>query len=50
MDIYFYNGKQINVLERLSEIIKNVPSINKVIIVPYPGTNIKNKNQKIEII
>jgi acetoacetyl-CoA synthetase len=50
VDIYFYNGKQINVLERLSEIIKNVPSINKVIIVPYPGTNIKNKNQsKIEI-
>ena len=49
-DMYFYNGKQINVLERLSEIIKNVPSISKVIIVPYPGRNIKNKNQsKVEI-
>ncbi len=49
-DKYFYNGKQINVLDRLSEIIKNVPSINKVVIVPYPGTNIKNENKsKIEI-
>jgi len=40
-DVYFYNGKQINVLERLDEIIKNIPSIKKVIVVPYPGTNIK---------
>jgi acetoacetyl-CoA synthetase len=49
-DKYFYNGKQINVLDRLSEIIKNVPSISKVVIVPYPGTNIKNENKsKIEM-
>jgi len=44
---YFYNGKKINVLERLPEILNKVPSINKVIIVPYPGTEIeKNKNIK----
>jgi len=44
---YFYNGKKINVLERLPEILNNVPSINKVIIVPYPGTEIEeNKNIK----
>ncbi len=49
-DIYFYNGKKINILERLDEIIKNVPSINKVVIVPYPGTNINKKNKtRIEI-
>jgi len=49
-DIYFYNGKQINVLERLDKIIKNIPSISKVIVVPYPGTNIKKqKKNKIEI-
>ena len=49
-DIYFYNGKQINVLERLNQIIKNIPSIKKVVIVPYPGTNIKKKNQyKIKV-
>tara|TARA_B100001123_G_scaffold338636_1_gene383322 strand:+ start:1394 stop:3352 length:1959 start_codon:yes stop_codon:yes gene_type:complete len=47
---YFYNGKEINVIERLSEILDKVPSINKVIIVPYPGTETKKvKNIKKEI-
>ena len=44
-DIYFYNGKKIDILERLKEIIKNVPSINKVVVVPYPGTEVRKKNQ-----
>ena len=47
-DIYFYNGKQINILERLDEIIKNIPSIKKVVVIPYPGINIKKK-YKIKI-
>ena len=48
-DKYFYNGKKINILERLPEILNKVSSINKVVIVPYPGTEIeKNKNIKIE--
>ena len=48
-DKYFYNGKKINILERLPEILNKVPSIKKVIIVPYPGTEIeKNKNIKID--
>ena len=42
-DKYFYNGKKINVLERLSEIAEKVPTIEKVVIVPYPGTEIKKK-------
>ena len=47
-DKYFYNGKKINVLARLSKIIENVPSINKVVIVPYPGEESKKKeNLKI---
>ena len=47
-DKYFYNGKKINILERLPEILNKVPSINKVILVPYPGTDCeKNKNIKI---
>ena len=33
-DKYFYNGKKINVLERLPHILSKVPSINKVVIVP----------------
>ncbi len=43
-DIYFYNGKRINVLERLNEIIEKVPSINQVVIVPYPGEKKEKKN------
>ena len=48
-DKYFYNGKKINILERLPEVLNKVSSINKVVVVPYPGTEIeKNKNIKIE--
>ena len=38
-DQYFYNGKKINILERLSEILKVIPSIKSVIIIKYPGEN-----------
>ena len=37
---YFYNGKKINILERLGEITKKIPSIKKIILIPYPGTEI----------
>ena len=48
-DKYFYNGKKINILERLPEVLNKVSSINKVVVVPYPGTEIeKNENIKIE--
>ena len=43
-DKYFYNGKKINILERLPEILNKVPSINKVVVVSYPGTEIEEKN------
>ena len=47
-DKYFYNGKKINIIERLPEILNKVPSINKVVVVPYPGTEIiEYKNVKI---
>ncbi len=49
-DKYFYNGKKINILDRLSTILNKVPSIKKVVIVPYPGTTNKRKNNlKIDI-
>ena len=35
--VYFYNGKKINILERIPEIIKKIPSIKHVIISKYPG-------------
>ena len=47
-DKYFYNGKKINILERLPEIINKVPSIKKIVVVPYPGTEIEKKNIIIE--
>jgi len=47
---YFYNGKEINISERLSEILKKIPSIKKVIVIPYPGTEIeKNKKANIDL-
>ena len=49
-DKYFYNGKKINILERLNEILKNVPSINKVVLITYPGEQGEKKNeQKVRI-
>ena len=43
-DKYFYDGKIINILDRLPEILSKVSSINKVVIVPYPGTEGEKKN------
>ena len=34
---YFYNGKQIDILERVPEIIQKIPSIKHVVIINYPG-------------
>ncbi len=48
-DKYFYNGKKINVIERLPKILEKIPSINRIIIVPYPGTKAEtNKVFKIK--
>ncbi len=43
-DQYFYNGKKIDVLNKLPEILKLIPSIKNVVISSYPGKKfIKNK-------
>ena len=45
-DQYFYNGKQINIIDRLPEILKAIPSIKNVVVSNYPGKNfIKYKKQ-----
>ena len=51
-DQYFYNGKRINILERLPNILKAIPSIKNVVVVNYPGErNIINKKiKKIKIL
>ena len=36
-DQYFYNGKRINIIERLPKILKEIPSIRNVVVIKYPG-------------
>ncbi len=36
-DKYFYNGRKIDILARIPEIIKKIPSIKYIVIVNYPG-------------
>jgi acetoacetyl-CoA synthetase len=38
-DGYFYNGKEFDSLDRISEIIKELPSIEKIVFVPYKDTD-----------
>src|SRR5262249_3115251 len=38
-DGYFYNGKTIDVVDRLEEIARNLPSVEKVVIIPYTRRN-----------
>ncbi len=45
-DHYFYNGKKINILQRLTGILKLVPSIKNVVIVNYPGKKFLKNNKK----
>ncbi len=50
-DRYYYNGKEINIIERLPHILKKIKSIKNIIIVNYPGkTYLKfEKIDKIKI-
>ncbi len=46
-DRYFYNGKEINILERLPNILKKIKSIKNVLIINYPGKKtLKHKKIK----
>ncbi|MDC0616175.1 acetoacetate--CoA ligase [Candidatus Pelagibacter sp.] len=53
VDKYFYNGKTINVLERVTLILKEIPSIKYVVIVNYPGEKYldnKYKSRKARVL
>ncbi len=41
---YFYNGRRINILDRIPGILKMIPSIKEIIIVGYPGQKKLKKN------
>ncbi len=46
-DRYYYNGKEINIIERLPAILKKIKSIKIVLITNYPGKkNLKHKKSK----
>ena len=46
-DRYFYNGKEINVIERLPEILKKIKSVKHVVILNYPSQKLlRNKKTK----
>ena len=46
-DRYYYNGKEINIIERLPAILKKIKSIKSVLITNYPGKkNLKQKKVK----
>ena len=42
-DYYFYNGKKINILEKVDNILKDIPSIKKIIVFSY------NQSKKIDV-
>ncbi len=46
-DKYYYNGKEINIIERLPIILKKIKSIKSVLILNYPGKKLK-KIKKIK--
>ena len=47
-DQYFYNGKQINIIDRLPEILKAIPSIKNVVVTNYPGKKFLKKKKRIK--
>ena len=48
IDKYFYNGKIINVLERVPQILKKIPSIKHVVVINYPGEKYLNNEYKFK--
>ncbi len=45
-DRYYYNGKEIDILERVPEILKKIKSIKYLVIINYPGKNFLKKKIK----
>jgi acetoacetyl-CoA synthetase len=38
-DGYFYNGKTVDTLPRIAEIVKSLPTVKRVVVVPYVGSS-----------
>ncbi len=44
-DKYYYNGKEINIIERLPKILKKIKSIKSVLVLNYPGKKLRKLNK-----
>ena len=38
-DGYYYNGKQYNLIKKINAIVKELPSLEKVVVIPYSNNN-----------
>ncbi len=47
-DYYFYNGKKIDILDKVDEILKRIPSIERVIVYNYYKKEKENSNKFID--
>lgn len=47
VDGYLYNGKQINCLEKVAEIVKELPTVEKVIVIPYLGLKYRFEDHRV---
>ena len=47
-DKYFYNGKEINIIERVPEILKKISSIKYLVLINYPGEKYIKKNYQFK--
>ncbi len=46
-DGYWYNGKEINITNKVIEVVKALPSLQKIVLVPLLGIEIDYNNNKI---
>ncbi len=47
-DKYYYNGKEINIIERLPKILKKIKSIKSVLILNYPGKKLRKYIEEVK--
>jgi acetoacetyl-CoA synthetase len=45
VDGYWYNGKPISILDKVAEIVEKLPSVERVVVVPYLNQNIGGANE-----
>ena len=45
VDGYWYNGKPITILDKVAEIVDKLPSVERVVVVPYLNENIGTANE-----